>query len=413
MASRRTRDTTRHRASPRSSPGSAGHATACPAHRPGPRDARGAGAPRVVSHASRSSGAIVAAGAQTELPTSTPDAPALAGGGRLPLEHGVVDAARQQDPWQATARRPAPRMRPPMRARSSTAGSYGNSALRMSAADGRQAACGLDDAPPARFARQLAAGHRIEPQRLDEQRQVGGPAGRGDLCHEPLLVCGVRRLVVVVDEQLGRRGTQALRLLDRPAGQHPADRVPSAAPRSPVASIATSRPARPGSEPSAMHWAAPISGSRRDPVAYGASARITARLNSTISCVGHRSRGVRPELLAQILAVIQREHGEGAARRGAGLQPASRAEQVRGRCAADRSDRHGTRTACAAARLRRDAARHRRPAVSSDPTSGAPEGRRRPPHDQLERQHHRLAGRGRLSRPGGRCINSAARRPMS
>ena len=75
----------------------------------------------------------------------------------------------------------------------------------------------------ARFAGQLVAGRRIEPKGLDEQRQVGGPAGSRHLGHEPLLGCGVRRLVVVVDEQLGRRGTQALGLLDGPAGQHPAD----------------------------------------------------------------------------------------------------------------------------------------------------------------------------------------------
>jgi hypothetical protein len=35
----------------------------------------------------------------------------------------------------------------------------------------REAARGLDDAPPARFAGQLVAGHRIEPQGLDEQRR--------------------------------------------------------------------------------------------------------------------------------------------------------------------------------------------------------------------------------------------------
>ena len=54
-------------------------------------------------------------------------------------------------------------------------------------------------------------------------------------------------------------------------------------PAYPVASIATMSPDAAGSDPSAMHWAAPISGSSSVPVATGARDRTTARLNATIS----------------------------------------------------------------------------------------------------------------------------------
>ena len=69
-----------------------------------------------------------------------------------------------------------------------------------------------------------------------------------------------------------------------------------------------------------MHWAAPISGSSSVPVAIGARARTTARLNSTISSYVTDGRVVGPQLLAQVLAMVEREDREGAAGRGAGLE---------------------------------------------------------------------------------------------
>ena len=73
------------------------------------------------------------------------------------------------------------------------------------AADRGQPARGLDDDAPAGLAGQLLALDERERQRLHEQREVaphGRPRHLGD---EPLLVRGVRRLRVVVDEELGGR----------------------------------------------------------------------------------------------------------------------------------------------------------------------------------------------------------------
>ena len=77
-----------------------------------------------------------------------------------------------------------------------------------------------------------------------------------------------------------------------------------------------------------MHWAAPISGSSSVPVATGARARTTARLNSTISSYVTDGRVVGPQLLAQVLAVVEGEDRERAARRRAGVEPAAGAERV-------------------------------------------------------------------------------------
>ena len=101
------------------------------------------------------------------------------------------------------------------RARSVTAASYGNSALRMSPpiAVSRRAVS-MTTRRRASPVERLAVDER-ERERLDEQREVHRPARGGDLGDEALLVCGVRGVGVVVDEELGGRRAHPLRLSRR------------------------------------------------------------------------------------------------------------------------------------------------------------------------------------------------------
>ena len=109
-------------------------------------------------------------------------------------------AAPTAPAWPRPARR-TPRASAPRR---STPASYGNSALSTSApiAVSRRAVSTTTrrrsspvELPPV----------EAERQRLQEQGEVLLPAGRGDVGDQPLLVGGVGRVGVVVDEQLGGR----------------------------------------------------------------------------------------------------------------------------------------------------------------------------------------------------------------
>ena len=71
-----------------------------------------------------------------------------------------------------------------------------------------------------------------------------------------------------------------------------------------------------------MHWAAPISGSSSVPVATGARARTTARLNSTISSYVTAAGSVGPKLPAEVLAMVESEDGERPTAGRAGSEPA-------------------------------------------------------------------------------------------
>ena len=133
--------------------------------------------PSDVSQASRSRAGIVAAGAQTDRPASTPEAPA---------RQAMVT-------WRSNVRSSTPPER-------RTHG-HGRSAVELGAgvrpgrlvgdrgvvrelgledvsATRHQASRGLDHAAPAGLAGELPAAHRIERERLDEERQIARPALR-------------------------------------------------------------------------------------------------------------------------------------------------------------------------------------------------------------------------------------------
>ena len=135
---------------------------------------------------------------------------------------------------------------------------------------------------------------------------------------------GVRRVRVVVDEQLGRGRPQALHLLDAPARQH-----------------AAHARARRALVPGRLHrHDEPRAAGQRAVRDRGADADLRveqhARPGATQLAhdgalevdhlgLGHRGRVVGAQLLAQVLPVVERQHGERAPRAAARVQPAQRA----------------------------------------------------------------------------------------
>src|SRR3954453_2245388 len=260
----------------------------------------------------------------------------------LALERRVVHPPRQQDPWQPAGLVQLGDGVGPF-GRVVDGGITRELGLEDVTAERRQPAGGLDDPPPARLARELAARRGIEAEGLHEQGQVGRATGLDDVSHEPLLGGRVRGLVVVVDEQLGRGRPKALRLLHRPARQDPAH----AGRRGALVTGRLDRNQEPG----------PAGGRSVRDALGGADLGVQERARRmrgerTDDCpleldhlgVRDRVRGVRPELLAQVLAVIEREHREGPAWRGARLEPTPGAEEVGDGNVATGVAGHGRRT---------------------------------------------------------------------
>ena len=226
---------------------------------------------------------MVAAGAQTDRPTSTPLAPARHADLHLGLERRVVHAARQQDPGKARGSiELVAGIRP------------GRAAPRRSGRTGippsghrRRWPSGAGPSRPRRAASSSpVTGSPSSPKESGSTKSARSSrtAGRCHLLDEALLVRGVRCVRVVVDQEFRGRGPQALRLLRIPAWQQATD----AGRRGTLVAgrlEGDEQAIRPESEPSAMHWAAPTSGSRSVPVASVASARTTVRLKSTMSSI--------------------------------------------------------------------------------------------------------------------------------
>ncbi len=172
---------------------------------------------------------------------------------------------------------------------------------------------------------ELAAGRRIEAQRLQEQGEVLGPAAGRDVRDEAFLVGGVGRIRVVVDEQLRGRGTEPLGLLDRPAGQDPRHArsgvalVPRRLDRHQQAGTARQGPVGDALGGADLGIEQRARGIWRE----GADDGPLERDHLVV-----RGRGGRlgMELLAQVLAMVEREHRERAAGRGTGVEAPSTAK---------------------------------------------------------------------------------------
>ena len=206
--------------------------------------------------------------------------------------------------------------------------SYGNSALRMSPPMAREAARGLDDDPPARLAGEPLAGDERERERLHEQGQVERPAGAGDLGDEAFLVGRVRGVRVVVDEELGGRCAEALDLLDAPAIEHAAypgrlgAEVPGRLDGDDEAGPLGHRPVVDGLGRADL-------GVEQRPGRHGRQRPDDRPLELDHLLVGHRIRGVGPELAAEVLAMVEGEDGERPARRRAGAEAPPGPQEVR------------------------------------------------------------------------------------
>ena len=138
------------------------HATGCPACRRVARAARGAGVPRLSATASRSAGAIVAAGAHTERPTSTPDAPAPQA--TATWRSNVTSSTPPESSTHGS--RCGVQLRARVRPRGCVI--HGRVVRELGledvAADRGESARGLDDASSSRLAGQPSAGGGVEPQ---------------------------------------------------------------------------------------------------------------------------------------------------------------------------------------------------------------------------------------------------------
>ena len=268
----------------------------------------------------------VAASSHTERPARTPLAPARAGDLDLGLERRVVDAAREQHPRHrdaASSSSHASRQR----AGSTTDASYGNSALRMSPpiAVSRRAVSMTTSrrASPVSFSPSTSENESGSTNSARSTRAAGGR----DVADEPLLVRRVRRLRVVVDEELRRRRAHALRLLDAPALEDAAD------PRRRGTRVAgrldrDDEPGRGGQRPIGDALGRADLGVQQRAGRDRGEGPDDRPLERDHLVVRHRRRVVRAERLAQVLAVVEGEDGERAARGRAGVEPAPRAEPV-------------------------------------------------------------------------------------
>ncbi len=249
-----------------------------------------------------------------------------AGDPDLGLEGRYVDAARQQDPrhgggFVELGAGLSPAL--PIRDRR-VIREFG---LQHVPADRGQPTGGLDDDPPTRLSGELLAGDDGEGQRLDEEGQVGGSAGAGNLVDELLLGGGVRRVGVVVDQELGGRCAHPLRLPDAPAIEDAAD----AGGRRSLESGRLDRDDQAGSRrqrPVCDALGRADLGVEQGPGGDGCEGAHDRSLELDHLLVRHRRRVVGPQLAAEVLAMVEGKNGERAARGRARLEPSPGADAI-------------------------------------------------------------------------------------
>ena len=200
--------------------------------------------------------------------------PGATGDPHLALEGRVVDAARQEHPRDRRCRIELRAGVGPATLVRRRPGRYGNSAFSTSppSAVRRRAVSTTTRrrSSPTSFG---TAGSMEKPSGSMKRARSAVDARRGDLGDETLLVRRARGVGVVVDEELRRVGAHALGLRDAPARRGPGSPGPSTSPRTRSPRWRRAIPPRTGSDPSAMHWAAPISGSSRTPSRAGRERR--------------------------------------------------------------------------------------------------------------------------------------------
>ena len=257
----------------------------------------------------------------------------MAGDLRLGLERGVVDARGEDDPGDGrrlvellAGLRPAG----PVRHR----GVVWELALEDVATECRQAACRAHDDVATVLAAQLR-GRLVhgEAERLQEERQVVVGAGLGDLDEQLLLLRGVLRVGVVVEQELDGVGAHALRLGDAPVRQQAADPRrggPGVAARldgHDEAGGAGQRAVRDGLGRAQL-------GIEQDAAGRAHEGAHDGPLDLDEALVGHRGRVVRPEHAPQVVAVIEGQDRQPARVGGAGIQSPHGADPERHRSTA-------------------------------------------------------------------------------
>ena len=192
-------------------------------------------------------------------------------------------------------------------------------------AERAEAPGGLDHGPPTVLAGQLRCVRRRERQRLKEERQVERVAGAGRVGDETLLVGCRRSIRVVVDEQLGRSGAQAPHVGRTPALDEQRAAVGR---RSRVAGLLEGDYQAGRARQGAIGDGLCRAELRVEQDARGARRERACDLAFELDQVGGRNgAGIgRPQVAAQVLAMIEGEDGEPTAGCRALRQAAEHAE---------------------------------------------------------------------------------------